>query len=208
MKKIHILTIFPDRVKKFTEVGILNQAAIKGKVSYNIVNIRDYSANKHKKVDNKPYGGGPGMVMSAPPVVKALESIEYPGTKILLSPGGEQFTQATAEQLKSKNLTLICGRYTGIDERVKKYVDRIISTGNYIVSGGELPALLITEAVVRLVPGVLGDSKSLEEDKGYPLYTRPRDYRGDKVPPVLLSGNHEKIKKFKEQEASYGRHDK
>ncbi|MGM0441698.1 MAG: tRNA (guanosine(37)-N1)-methyltransferase TrmD [Elusimicrobiota bacterium] len=208
MKKINILTIFPRPVENFTEVGILNQAFKKGKVTYNVVNIRDFSEDKHRKVDDKPYGGGPGMVIKAPPVVRALESIENPGTKILLSPGGEEFNQSTAEEFIDKNFTLICGRYAGIDQRVKKYIDRIISTGKYIVSGGELPALLFTEAVIRLIPGVLGDKKSLEEDKGYPLYTRPREFRGEKVPPVLLSGNHEKIKKFREREASYGKYNR
>ncbi|MFC2062094.1 tRNA (guanosine(37)-N1)-methyltransferase TrmD [Elusimicrobiota bacterium] len=207
MKKaiINILTIFPEQVKAYTEVGILNQALSKDLVEYNIVDIRDFSEDKHRKVDEIPYGGGPGMVMQAPVVVRAIESLNDPGIKILLEPGGEEFTQDSAETLVGSNITLICGRYTGIDFRVRNFVDRIVSVGDFIVSGGELPALIITEAVVRLMPGVLGDQRSIEEDKGYPVYTRPREFRGLKVPEVLFTGNHRKIKEFRDQEAKYGR---
>ncbi|MFW6172698.1 MAG: tRNA (guanosine(37)-N1)-methyltransferase TrmD [Elusimicrobiota bacterium] len=201
--KINILTIFPQQVDAYLKVGVLNQAVKKGKVVFNIVDIREFSQDKHKKVDDVPYGGGPGMVMKAPVVVRALESIKEAGTKILLSPTGKKFNQDTAEKLKRESLTLICGRYTGIDYRVRKFVDLIIKVGDFIVSGGELPGLMIAESVVRLIPGVLGDKRSIEEDKGYPVYTRPREFRGLKVPDVLLSGNHERIKKFRQKEAEY-----
>lgn len=197
--KINILTIFPEQVESFIKIGMLEQAARKDLAEYNIVDIREYSDNKHRKVDDMPYGGGPGMVMSAGPVIKALESLDRPGIKILLAPNGESFNQTAAAELSGQDMTLICGRYTGIDYRVREYADRIYSVGNYIVSGGELPALIITEAAVRLIPGVLGDEKSLDEDRGYPVYTRPQNFRGMEVPEVLLSGNHKKIEDFRNQ---------
>jgi len=205
---INILTIFPEAVSCYLETGMAGRAAKKGLVEYNIVDIRDFSGDKHRKVDDIPYGGGPGMVMQVEPVVKALESLKNPGLKILLCPSGEKYDQGTAEELAGKNITLICGRYTGIDYRIVKFVDRIISVGDYILSGGELPALTITESVIRLIPGVLGDEKSLEEDKGYPVYTRPREFRGLKVPEVLISGDHKKIEEFRNQEANHAKDDK
>lgn len=210
MKKttINILTIFPRQVECYFEAGILNQAGNKGLLEYNIVDIRDFSQDKHRKVDDLPYGGGPGMVMMTPVVVRALESVKDPGIKILLSPSGEGFNQKIAAEFSGKNLTLICGRYTGIDYRVTEFVDRVVSVGDFIVSGGELPALMITEAVVRLLPGVLGDSESLDEDRGYPVYTRPKEFRGLKVPEVLISGNHKKIRDYREQEARYGKNNR
>lgn len=195
---INILTIFPEQVRSYISVGILNRAVEKGLIKFNILDIRDFSLNKHRKIDDIPYGGGPGMVMGVDAVVLAIESIKEPGVKILLSPSGKLFTQKTAKYLTGGNLTLICGRYTGIDFRINKFVDKIISVGNFIVSGGELPALLITEAVIRLMPGVLGNELSLSEDKGYPIYTRPYNFRDLKVPDVLLSGDHKKIKEFRE----------
>ena len=194
---VNILTIFPEQVKFYTEVGILNQAFKKNIVQYNIVDLRDFTEDKNRKVDDVPFGGGPGMVMMAPVIVKAIESLQSPGIKILLSPTGEVFNRETTAELTGKDITLICGRYAGIDFRVNNFVDRIMSVGDFVVSGGELPALIIAEAVVRLVPGVLGDDKSSEEDKGYPLYTRPRDFRGYTVPEILLSGNHKKINEWR-----------
>ncbi len=205
---INILTIFPEQVECYFKAGILNRARNKGFFKYNVVDIRDFSDNKHKKVDDMPYGGGPGMVMMVPVVVKALENVSGAGIKILLSPSGKKFSQKTAGELSGKNLTLICGRYTGIDYRVVNFVDRVISVGDFIVSGGELPALMITEAVVRLVPGVLGDVESIQEDMGYPVYTRPRKFRGLKVPEVLISGDHRKIRSYRDHEARYDRNNK
>ncbi|MGM0568824.1 MAG: tRNA (guanosine(37)-N1)-methyltransferase TrmD [Elusimicrobiota bacterium] len=206
--KISILTIFPHAVRKYAETGIMGRAEDKGAVEFRIVDIRDFSADKHNKVDFPPYGGGPGMVMSPEPIVRALESVENPGIKILMSPSGELFCRERARELSGENLTLVCGRYAGVDERVRKYVDRVISIGDYVLSGGELPALVVAEAAVRLVPGVLGSEKSAEEDRGYPQYTRPRIFRGEGVPEVLLSGDHGKIDKFRKQEARYGKNDR
>ncbi len=211
MKKeisVNILTIFPEAIREYTRVGILEQARKKGLAGFRIIDLRDFSSDKHKKVDDSPYGGGPGMVMSVEPIVKALESIENPGVKILLSPTGELFNRKFAAKLAGKNLTLICGRYAGIDERVKKYVDRVISIGDFVLSGGELPALVVVEAALRLIPGVLGNEQSYREDLGYPSYTRPQVFRGEKVPEVLLSGDHREIEKFRKQEARYGKDDK
>ncbi len=205
---INILTIFPEPVKSYIEYGMVARAVEKEKVAFNIIDIRDFSEDKHRKVDDVPYGGGPGMVMKVDIIARALESLENPGVKILLSPGGEDFNQDMANDLAGENMTLICGRYMGIDYRIREFVDRVISTGNYIVSGGELPALIISEAVTRLIPGVLGDKRSIKEDRGYPIYTRPREYRGLKVPEVLLSGNHKKIEEYREQEAGYGENDR
>ena len=205
---INILTIFPEQVKKYLEAGIPSRAASKGIVEYNVVDIRDFAPDKSRKVDDMPYGGGPGMVMAVPVVVDALESLARPGIRILLSPSGEDFVQETARELSGQDMTLICGRYTGIDYRIRNYIDRVISVGRFILSGGELPALVITEAAVRLIPGVLGDIKSLDEDRGYPVYTRPREFRGDSVPEVLISGDHKKIEEYREQEAKYGKDDR
>ncbi len=211
MKKetiINILTIFPDAVREYTRVGILEQARKKGLADFRVIDLRAFSSDKHKKVDAPSYGGGPGMVMSVEPIVQALESIPNPGLKILLSPTGEVFDRKLAGKLAGKNLTLICGRYAGIDERVKKYIDRVISIGDFVLSGGELPALVVAEAALRLVPGVLGNEQSSQEDLGYPSYTRPQTFRGDKVPEVLLSGDHREIEKFRKREARYGKDNK
>lgn len=205
----NILTIFPAEVKAYTGVGMVRKAAESGLVNFNIFDIRDFTKDKHKKVDDIPYGGGPGMVISVEVVVRALENIKEPGKRILLSPSGKKFTQKEACALSSlENITLICGRYMGIDHRIRNFVDEIYSLGDYILSGGELPALSIAEAVTRLIPGVLGDARSIEEDKGYPIYTRPRVFRGLEVPEVLLSGDHAKIKNFREREAAYGKDDR
>ena len=200
---INLLTIFPDAVKSYLSVGMLGKAGEKELVEYNVVDLRDFAENRHRQVDDIPYGGGPGMVMMAPVVVSAIESLKCPGEIILMSPAGEKFTQQTAKEMSGRNLTFICGRYAGVDERVKKYIHREISVGDYILSGGELAALTVLEASVRLTPGVLGDARSSQEDKGYPLYTRPRNFRGMEVPEILLSGNHKKIDNFREQEAKY-----
>ncbi|MBN2407577.1 MAG: tRNA (guanosine(37)-N1)-methyltransferase TrmD [Elusimicrobia bacterium] len=205
---INFLTIFPAQIRSYLDVGILNRAEKKEIVKYNVVDIRDFSEDKHRKVDDIPYGGGPGMVMMAPVVVKALESVKEPGIRILMSPSGEKFDQSVAEELSGNDITLISGRYTGIDHRVTNFVDRVMSVGDFIVSGGELPSLMLAEAVVRLIPGVLGDEGSLGEDRGYPVYTRPRQFRNLEVPRVLLSGDHKKIEEFRDQEAKNDRDDR
>ena len=207
-KIINILTIFPDPVEAYLREGMLRRASDKGLVEFNTVNIRDFSLNRHRKVDDIPYGGGPGMVMGVDVTVKALESLDKPGRKVLLSPSGKLFTRQDARRLGEDDLTLICGRYMGIDHRIREFIDETVSVGEYILSGGELPALTVAEAVTRLIPGVLGDERSLEEDRGYPIYTRPREFRGFKVPDVLLSGDRVRIKEFREREAAYGKDDR
>ena len=206
-KIINILTIFPDPVRAYTETGMLSRASDRELAVFNIVDIRGFSENKHRKVDDMPYGGGPGMVMAVDVIVRALESLDNPGRTILLSPEGRVFSQKEARRLTAEDLTLICGRYMGIDHRIVNFVDEVVSVGNYILSGGELPALVIAEAVTRLIPGVLGDERSIEEDKGYPIFTKPREFRGLKVPDVLLSGDHAKIEEYRKREARYGKDD-
>jgi len=175
-------------------------------------NLRDYTLNKHRKVDDTPFGGGVGMVMNVEPIARALETIkkDVPKAKrILLSPGGSPFNQKKASELSSQeNLILICGRYEGVDERIRlHFVDEEISIGDYILTGGEIPAMVLVEAVSRLIPGVLGDSESIVEESfsdgmlEYPQYTRPRDYKGFKVPDVLVSGDPKKIRAWQKTEA-------
>ncbi len=205
---IHILTIFPRPLREYVKWGILGRAVKKSLVEFKIIDLREFSTGKHRKVDSPPYGGGPGMVMSVEPIVRAIESIENPGIKILLSPSGELFSRKTAQNFSGQNLTLICGRYAGVDERVRNYIDRAVSIGDFVLSGGEIPALAVAEAAVRLMPGVLGNRQSVREDRGYPCYTRPCTFRGEGVPEVLLSGNHDKIEKFRKGEARYGKNNR
>jgi tRNA (guanine37-N1)-methyltransferase len=190
------------------ETGIIGRAKEKGSVSFKIVNIRDFASDSYGTVDDAPYGGGPGMIMKVEPIVKALESIEDRGKTYLLSPRGKQFNQKMARKFSmEKNLSLICGRYKGVDERVGDFVDGEISIGDYVLSGGEVAAMVIVEAVVRLLPGAVGDEDSVNTDsfeKGLldaPSYTRPRDFRGKKVPRVLLSGNHKSIELWRKGKA-------
>ena len=205
----HFITIFPDMFEAPLASGILGIAARKGTARYHIVNLRDFAVDSYGSVDDYPYGGGAGMVFMVPPIMEAVESIrpEDAGDDtrvILLSPCGAVFTQAKALELaRRRRIIFICGRYKGVDERVRELVvDEAISIGDYIVSGGEFPALVVTESVVRTLPGVLGDERSRETDsfsreRGCALdaayYTRPLEYRGLRVPETLVSGNHAKI---------------
>lgn len=205
--KIDILSIFPEMFSGPLDTSIIKRAQENGIVHISIHNIRDYSKNKHKKVDDYPYGGGAGMVMKPEPIFDALEYIGYSEKTeiILLTPQGEQFTQSIAEELAQKeHLIFICGHYEGIDYRVYEYFSpREISIGDYVLTGGELPAMVITDAVVRLLPGSIGKEESHKNDSfqngllEHPHYTRPKEYRGMEVPPVLLSGNHGEIKKWR-----------
>ncbi|MCU0640027.1 MAG: tRNA (guanosine(37)-N1)-methyltransferase TrmD [Candidatus Krumholzibacteria bacterium] len=199
------------------ESGVLGVAAKKGAASYRVVNLRDFSTDAHRSVDDYPYGGGPGMVMMAPPLVEAVESVRSADEKeevpvILLSPAGRVFDQSIARELAGRRkLVFICGRYKGVDERaVELVVTDTISIGDYIVSGGELPALVVADSVIRHLPGVLGDERSRESDsfdveREFSLdaayYTRPPEYRGLGVPGVLMSGNHAMIEQWKAQSA-------
>ncbi|MDD5430663.1 MAG: tRNA (guanosine(37)-N1)-methyltransferase TrmD [Candidatus Pacebacteria bacterium] len=208
--KFDIITIFPKILDSYFQESILKRAQKNGLIEIKTHNLRDFTADKHHKVDDSPYGGGPGMVMKVEPIVKAIESVkrQASGIKksrvILFSLRGKKFDQKEAHRLsKYKQLIFICGRYEGIDERVAEYVaDEEISVGDYILSGGELPAAVVIEAVSRLIPGVLGKHESLEELKGsYAVYTRPEAVKVKnktrKVPKELLSGNHKEIERWR-----------
>ncbi len=211
--RIDILTLFPRMFHNVLGESILKIAREKELVDFNLYNIRDFSDDKHKCVDDKPYGGGAGMVMRPEPVFKAVESVEsmddLVSTKILLTPQGETFNQEIAKNLsKKKRLMIICGRYEGFDERIRSGLDVIeISIGDYVLTGGEIPGMVIIDSVTRLVPGVLGGDNSLHDESfvnkmlEYPQYTRPSEFRGMKVPEVLKSGNHAKIEEWKMENA-------
>ncbi|MBU2541539.1 MAG: tRNA (guanosine(37)-N1)-methyltransferase TrmD [Candidatus Omnitrophica bacterium] len=213
---IDVLTIFPASFPAVLNESILKRAQRAGKVKIRINDIRDYTEDKHKKVDDRPFGGGPGMVMCPQPIFSAVEAIckknkvrKDKRKIILLSPQGRKLTQERAKQLsKFKHLVLICGHYEGVDERVKGYlVDEEISIGDYVLTGGELPAMVLIDSVVRLLPGVLGRSESLKEESfesgilEYPQYTRPADFRKMKVPALLLSGDHKAIADWRRKQA-------
>jgi len=206
--KINIFSIFPSLFESFLETGIIGRAKEKGIISFKLIDIRDFSSDTYGTVDDSPYGGGPGMVMMAEPIVKALESLGERGKTYLLSPRGKKFNQKMARELsKEKVLSLVCGRYKGVDERVRDFVDGEISIGDYILSGGEVAVMVVVEALTRLLPGAVGDVDSVNTDSfergllDSPIYTRPQEFRGKEVPEVLLSGNHAKIKGWREEEA-------
>lgn len=206
--QFNVLSIFPSVFVPFSEVGIIGKANSKGIISFNLIDIRNFSTDSYGTVDDYPYGGGPGMVMKVEPIVEALESLEERGEVYLLSPRGEIFNQSSARELaKKKVLSFVCGRYKGVDERVREFVDGEISIGDYILSGGEVAAMVVIETVVRLLPDVVGDPESVNTDSfevgllDSPTYTRPREFRGKKVPEVLLSGDHEKIERWRKEEA-------
>ncbi len=211
--KFSIVTIFPDMVRAYLNASIMKRAIKSGVINVSVHNLRDYTLDKHNSVDDYPYGGGVGMVMKPEPFFMITEKLWPEREKrkiILLGPQGSLFDQKMAEMLskEQRELVFLCGRYEAIDERVREQlVDEEISIGNYVLAGGELPALVIIDAVSRLVPGVLGDSRSSEEDSftcgllDYPHYTRPENFRGMEVPAVLLSGNHSEIKKWRKKQS-------
>jgi len=208
--RIDIITIFPKMFSPVLDESIIKRAQKKGVIKISVHNLRDYSTDKHKKVDDRPFGGGPGMVMRPEPFFAAIKDIKgkTKAKVVLLSPQGRLLTQKTCQNLaREKRLILLCGHYEGIDERVKKIVDEEVSIGDYVLTGGELAAMVLVDSVVRLVPGVLGhkDSNKSEtfEDNllEYPHYTRPQDFKGIKVPLVLLSGDHEKIAAWRREQA-------
>lgn len=209
--RFDILTIFPDIFPPYLRHGVLGKAIEKGLIKVNIVNIRDFACGRHKNTDDRPYGGGEGMVMKPEPIYRALQSTERSKNSlvILLSPQGRRFDQEFAWELsRYDQLIFICGRYEGIDERIRILcADMEISIGDYILSGGELAALVIIDTVSRLIPGVLGGERSNIEESfsngllEYPQYTRPRVFQGIEVPEILLSGNHEEIRKWRRKEA-------
>ena len=203
--RFDILSIFPEMFTFLIDYGIVGRAVERGKLKINVVNIRDFGEGPHLMTDDRPFGGGDGMVMKPEPIFRTLESIpKLKGKRkvVLLTPQGQLFDQSIALSLsKFQQIILVCGRYEGVDERVRsRYVDMEISIGDYILTGGELPAMIIVEAVSRLIPGILGGERSNLEESfedcllEYPQYTRPRVFKGDEVPPVLLSGDHKKIR--------------
>lgn len=204
--KFDILTIFPKIFDSYFQESIIKHSQEKKLVKIKVHNLRDFIKDKHKKVDDSPYGGGPGMVLKIEPIVNAVDSLKFKQFKnlktriILFSTRGKKFDQKIAQRLaKYDQLILVCGRYEGVDERVAKYIaDEEISIGDFVLSGGEIPAMILVDAVSRFVPGVLGKKKSLETIKGfYPTYTRPDVFNKWKVPKVLLSGDHKKIEKWR-----------
>jgi tRNA (guanine37-N1)-methyltransferase len=215
--EICFITIFPGMMSGPLTSGMLDIAAKKGAADYRVVDLRDFAVDKHRSVDDYPYGGGPGMVMMAPPIVEAVESArsreeEGEVPVILMSPAGRRFDQSVAMELaRHEKIVFVCGRYKGIDARVEEMViTDTISIGDYILSGGELPALVLVDAVVRHLPGVIGDRRSRDTDsfsgeRGSLLdadyYTRPPVYRGLKVPEILQSGNHAKIDEWRKESA-------
>jgi tRNA (guanine37-N1)-methyltransferase len=207
MTNFTVVTIFPRMFDSPLGHSILKKARDKELIAVNLVDPRDYANDRHRMIDDYPYGGGQGMVMKPEPLVGAIEAIRdrSPNARvIMLSPRGQVFDQSTAARLAGeKNIVLVCGRYEGVDERVKPFVDEELSVGDYMLSGGEPAALVLIDAISRLVPGVLGNEASAAEDSftdgllEYPQYTRPEDFRGMKVPEILLSGNHERIRKWR-----------
>ncbi len=215
--KVYILTIFPDYFSSPLSLGLLKIAQEKKLLKVELHNLRDYTPLPHRQVDDQPYGGGPGMVMRPEPFFRALFSIlkvrtprevKKKAAVVFLSPSGEVFNQELAAELaRKKRLVFLCGRYEGIDDRVRELASYEISVGDYVLAGGEVAALVILEAVARLIPGVVGSGDSLVEESfsfsllEYPQYTRPREYLGLKVPEVLLSGNHKEIEKWRREKA-------
>jgi len=193
--------------------GVIARGVERGLLDIQVHDLRDYTSDRHRSVDDVPYGGGPGMVMKPEPLARAVEAIRArrgdPDTVVLLSPQGRRFTQAEAAKMSGlRHVALLCGRYEGMDERIRTLVaTEELSIGDYVVSGGEMPALIIVDAISRLVPGVVGDSRSVEEDSfsrgllDYPHYTRPAEFSGHKVPDVLLSGHHEQVRRWRRKTA-------
>lgn len=214
MMKIDILTLFPEMFAGPFSSSILKRAQDSGLIEINLVNIRDFSTNKHHTVDDTPYGGGAGMLMAPEAIFGSVEDVNgknpgMPGRVVLMCPQGTPFSQSLARDLAmSESLVIVCGHYEGVDERVREtLLTDEISIGDYVLTGGELPAMVVVDAVTRLLPGVLGERESAEEDSfsagllEYPHYTRPREFRGLAVPEVLLSGHHEEIRKWRRRQS-------
>ena len=208
---VDIVTIFPAMVQAPLAAGIVGRAIERGTLDVKVRDLRDFTTDRHRVVDDVPYGGGPGMVLKPDPFFRALDAIETdrvgPLTVILTSPQGKRFTQVDAQRLSGQpHLVLLCGRYEGFDDRIRQRVTDEISIGDYVLSGGELAALVVVDAVARLVPGVVGDEQSVAEDSfsrgllDFPHYTRPAAVGSDRVPDVLLSGNHAEIRRWRKRE--------
>ncbi|MDP4007724.1 MAG: tRNA (guanosine(37)-N1)-methyltransferase TrmD [Candidatus Peregrinibacteria bacterium] len=208
-----ILTLFPCLFESYFGDSIIKRAIDQGLITVDFLNIRDFTEDKHGKVDDTPYGGGAGMLITCQPLFDCIKAAKEKnkGPVVFMTPQGETFTQKAAENFSQKydEMIILCGRYEGIDQRVRdEFVDMEISVGNYVLTGGELPAMIIIDAVTRLIPGVLGDedshiqdsfSEAFEGKKEYPHYTKPAEYEGRRVPDVLLSGNHAEIEKWRKK---------
>jgi tRNA (guanine37-N1)-methyltransferase len=210
--KCDVLTLFPAVLSAYLDESILKRAQARGLLEVNLCNIRDFTDDPHRTADDYPYGGGAGMVLKPEPIFRAMDALKADGLPrrvILLSPQGRRFNQRMAEEFarEERRFVFICGRYEGIDERVRTLVDDEVSIGDYVLTGGELAALVIIDSATRLLPGAVGDERSVEDESftwgllDYPHYTRPREYRGLKVPEVLLSGDHERIRRWRRREA-------
>ena len=206
--KIDLVTIFPELVDMPLRTSIIGRAAESGLVSFHVHDLREHGLGRHRSVDDYPYGGGAGMVMRPEPLFAAIEPLREAGAVvILLDPAGERLTDALARELATlPHLALVAGRYEGVDERIRSLVDREVSIGDYVLTGGELPALVLIDAVVRLLPGVIAEASSAGDSFAsglleYPQYTRPEEFRGLDVPPVLLSGHHGEVDRWRRREA-------
>ncbi len=207
--KIDILTLFPQMFDGVFQESIIKRAIDDKKVEINLVNFRDYTIDSHNKVDDTPYGGGAGMVLSCQPIFDCIRSLQDDDCKvIMLTPSGIPYKQKMAYDLsKEKHLILLCGHYEGFDERIKSICDMFISVGDYILTGGEIPAMVLVDSITRLIPGVINEQSHIEDSFNdnflldYPSYTKPRVYEGMEVPEVLISGDHKKIDEYRHQES-------
>lgn len=213
--RFDVVTIFPSMFGQVFEQGVVGRGIERGLLELHAHDLRDYTHDRHRQVDDMPFGGGPGMVMKPEPVIEAVETIraQNPGPVVLMEPWGEELDQRLAAELaREPGVIIVCGRYEGIDDRVRASLDaREISIGAYVLSGGEIPAMVVIDALSRLVPGVVGDPESLTQDSfsgdlsGWPQFTRPAEYRGMAVPDVLLSGDHARIRQWRRQQAAQRR---
>ena len=212
--RFDVLTLFPDLFAGYTSQSLLKLAIQNGLVQIHLWNIRDWTQDKHTRVDDRPFGGGPGMVMMCQPVVDCVEAVrakaEPPGRLVMLTPAGRRLTQPVVEELAAEpRLLLLCGRYEGFDDRIRQMLNPTeLSVGDFVCNGGEVPAMVVIDATIRLIPGVLGDEPSAADDSHnepgrleFPQYTRPREYRGLPVPDVLLGGNHQAIAAWRRQQS-------
>ena len=212
--RFDVLTLFPDLFAGYTSQSLLKLAIQNGLVQIHLWNVRDWTQDKHTRVDDRPFGGGPGMVMMCQPVVDCVEAVrakaEPPGRLVMLTPTGRRLTQPVVEELAAEpRLLLLCGRYEGFDDRIRQVLNPTeLSVGDFVCNGGEVPAMVVIDATIRLIPGVLGDEQSALDDSHnepgrleFPQYTRPREYRGLPVPEVLLGGNHQAIAAWRRQQS-------
>lgn len=206
--KINILTLFPEMFNGFLSNSIIARAISKGLVSINLINIRDFTLDKYGRVDTPPVGGGAGLIMKCQPVIDALRSIKEDSYKILMSPRGRTYNQKIAHELLklNKDITIVCGHYEGLDERINDYVDELISIGDYILTGGEIPSMAISDSIIRLIDGAIAE-QSIEEESfengllEYPQYTEPFEFEGKQIPKILYTGNHTAINKWRRKES-------